>query len=49
MREIVGELLANNKIRESQSAYANPVVLVRKKKITVIGFGKNIGPSMKII
>lgn len=31
VREMVGELLANNIIRESQSAYASPIVLVRKK------------------
>lgn len=31
VREMVGELLANNIIRESHSAYASPIVLVRKK------------------
>lgn len=31
VREMVGELLANSIIRESQSAYASPIVLVRKK------------------
>lgn len=30
VREMVGELLANNIIRESHSAYASPIVLVRK-------------------
>ncbi|CAH2108926.1 unnamed protein product [Euphydryas editha] len=31
VREMVGELLANNIIKESHSAYASPIVLVRKK------------------
>lgn len=31
VRKIVGELLDNNIIRESHSAYASPIVLVRKK------------------
>lgn len=31
VREIIGDLLANGVIRESQSAYSSPIVLVRKK------------------
>lgn len=31
VREMIGDMLANNIIRESQSAYASPIVLVRKK------------------
>lgn len=31
VREIVGDLLSNGIIQESQSAYASPIVLVRKK------------------
>lgn len=31
VREMVGEMIANNIIRESHSAYASPIVLVRKK------------------
>lgn len=31
VREMIGELLANGIIQESQSAYASPIVLVRKK------------------
>lgn len=31
VRQIIGELLDNDIIRESQSAYASPIVLVRKK------------------